>query len=160
MSRIMKNIDPKILEKLFRYCAYRDRCTSEVVEKLNRLQVPKSAHEIYLEELVDHDFLDDERYVESFVRGKLRFKRWGRIKIRAKLFEKRIPDAMINRYVNAIDEEEYYHTLQSLLAEKSKRTSKSELELRDHLYRYALSKGFESNLVVKALGEMYSDLNG
>lgn len=155
----MNNIDPKILEKLYRYCAYRDRCTFEVSEKLRKLQVPNSLHRSYLEELEDQDFLDDDRFTESFIRGKLRFKKWGKIKIRAKLLEKRISDDMITRYLNAIDEQDYFKTLQLLLSEKSQRTSKSDLELRDHLYRYGISKGFESNLVVKALGEMYSDLN-
>jgi len=65
------------LEKLRRYCAYQDRCHQEVRQKLLSLKMYGDDLEEIITELINEDFLNEERYAQSFARGKFRMKKWG-----------------------------------------------------------------------------------
>ena len=70
-----------ILEKMRSYCMYQERCILEVKKKLSRLHVvPKSKSKI-IDRLIEDDYLNEVRFSKSFIQGKLRIKKWGRIKI-------------------------------------------------------------------------------
>jgi regulatory protein len=137
-----------ILHKAQAYCAYQDRCSSEVVQKLrdwgvDQLRIPK-----ILESLTEDKFLDDRRYAESFVSSKFRLKHWGRNKIVYELRLKKIPSDLISQAVESIDENEYSATLQTLIAKKTKEVKDSDaFRKKQKIARFLISKGFESELV-------------
>ena len=99
--------DKIIIEKIQSYCLYQERCIKEVKNKLFSLKVSsKSANDI-IEYLIDNDYLNEERYTKMFIQGKLRIKKWGRIKLKYELRLKGIDIKIINKHINQIDEEEY-----------------------------------------------------
>ena len=57
----------KILEG---YCAYQERCHKEVEQKLYDLNMIPEAKEQIILHLLQHNFLNEERYSRAFVRGK------------------------------------------------------------------------------------------
>ena len=56
------------LQKLMNYCVYQDRCHQEVEAKLDKLGMQEEAKAHIIQELIQHDFLNESRFVESFTR--------------------------------------------------------------------------------------------
>jgi regulatory protein len=141
-----------ILTKAQSYCAYQDRCSSEVMQKLRDWGVDGERIPKILESLTEDKFLDDRRYAESFVSSKFRLKHWGRNKIAYELRLKKIPSELISQALESIDESEYAATLQTLIAKKSKEVKDSDAFRKNQkITRYLISKGFESELVFRMM---------
>lgn len=137
--------------KLEQWCAYQDRCVYEAVEKIKQFNLNESETRQLLEELQDARFLDEERFVESFVSGKFKIKRWGRIKIKHHLIQKKIALSLIHKSIYEIDEEEYEAVISNLLLKKNKelKFSLGKYERQTKLFNYLISKGFEFDLIQK-----------
>lgn len=139
----------EIRDKLAKYCAYQDRCHWEVENKMREFELIPEAHEEILIYLIQHNFLNEERFVRSFVRGKFNQKNWGRIKIRIELKKRKISSRLIESALLEIDEDDYLKTLQNLF-EKKKNNLKSERESfkkKAKIRNYLLQKGFESEII-------------
>lgn len=147
----------KLLEakqKVESYCAYQERCDFEVRKKLHDWKMPHDQIDIIISDLITNNFLNEERFACAYVSGKFRIKRWGRIKIKQHLKQKRISDYSIKKGMEEIDEEEYLQSIQDLIASKERLTKfKDKWDRRAKLSRYLGSKGYESYLVIEALGE-------
>ena len=149
----MKQIsDPEALNKAAAYCTLCERCISEVKAKLDSWGIGYASQTKILERLIDEKFIDENRYCRAFVNDKLRFNHWGRIKIRAKLIEKRLPRELIADALENIDEEEYNNVLRTLLANKAKEANTNEeRKRREKLLRFAASRGFEPSIIMKQM---------
>lgn len=141
--------------KLMQYCAYRDRSQKEVEEKLKEMRmIPMACEEIIIK-LMQEDFLNEERFARSFVRGKFRIKKWGRNKIKQELKLREISAPLIKLAFSEINEIEYQKTLEEL-AEKKLRllkepnSFKKKKKLSDHL----IQKGYEPALVFEYVNEL------
>lgn len=148
-----KKIDyQKALEKAMRYCVYQERCVLDVENRLLAWGLSKSDWDKLIDALIDQDFLNENRYIEDYVRGKFLIKKWGRNKIKAGLLQKKIRGTEVEKNLRVIDEEDYKKTIKYLIEKKKALLNqKDDLELRDKLYRYLLSKGYESEIVVSEL---------
>ena len=137
------------------YCAYQERCDFEVRKKLNDWHMPHDHIDILISDLIVNNFLNEERFACAFVSGKFRIKKWGRLKIKQHLKQKRISDYSINKGMEEIDEDEYLEALQSLIESKSRLTKfKDKWDRRAKLTRYLAAKGYESYLISETLGEV------
>ena len=63
------------------FCVYQDRCHKEVNEKLRQMNMIPEAIAVIVSELIEDNFLNEERFAKSFARGKFRIKKWGRLRI-------------------------------------------------------------------------------
>ena len=149
----IKKIDyQKALEKAMRYCVYQERCILDVENRLLAWGLVKSHWDKLIDVLIEQDFLNENRYIEDYVRGKFLIKKWGRNKIKAGLLQKKIRGAEVDKQLMKIDEKEYLKTIKYLIeSKKALLNQKDDLELRDKLYRYLLSKGYESEIIVSEL---------
>jgi len=96
---------------LTRFCAYRERCISEVRLKLRTKGfLGESANE-FIVRLQEQDFLNEERYARMFAGGHFRQKQWGRKKIEAALRAKGVPRPLIMRALGELSAAEYTSTL-------------------------------------------------
>ena len=139
-----------ILKKVLRYCAYQDRCTQEVRNKLATFDIPASEKEKFVKLLVDEGYLDDERYASTFVRSKIHLKKWGVNKIRMALKMKGISDEIISSALTKIDHENYREELIKVL--KAEKINESDpYKRKAKLAQYAMQKGYEPSLVWDAL---------
>jgi regulatory protein len=149
----MKVYDLQIAkEKIQAYCAYQERCHLEVTKKLKSWGLIPDAVDMLLAELMQHNFLNEERYARSFARGKFRIKKWGRIKVRLELKKREIYSKCIEFAMEEIDGDDYYDTLKEVLQKKSN------LEKETHPYkrkakltRYLVSRGYEYDLIRMAM---------
>jgi regulatory protein len=142
------------LQKLKQYCAYQERCHSEVKGKLYELGVYKKEHDEIIAALIEENYLNEERFAIAFAGGKFRIKQWGRVKIKYELKQKQVSEYCIKKALAVIAEEEYLKTLEKL-AEEKRKTLKSEKNIfikKRKLQDYLLQKGFETNLVREVVG--------
>lgn len=143
------------LKKLQRFCVYQDRCHQEVRRKLLDLNIYGDDLEQVMVELIEENFLNEERFAQSFARGKFRIKRWGRQKIVRELKARNISEYCIRQGLKEIEEAEYQLALQQLL--EKKRAQLGPLEpypLRYKLYQYAQTRGYEPAYINDALDAM------
>ena len=80
----------ELQKKMEYYCVYQDRCHQEVERKMNEHQLIPEAQEKILLYLMQHNFLNEERFSKSFARGKFRIKNWGKQRITRALKSKNI----------------------------------------------------------------------
>jgi regulatory protein len=135
----------KWLEKLENYCAYQERCISEVKTKMYSLKIPSLHYPSLIESLIDNQFLDEERYVRAVMRSKVSFKKDGLEKIRFGLMKKGIKDSIIKQVFEELDQEMYQSNL-SILLEKKWNTlilMNEKQEAKAKLIRFLLGKGYK-----------------
>lgn len=147
--------EEQIIKKLESFCAYRERCESEVKQKLYQLAVDVKETDFYINYLKENNFLNEDRFVAAFARGKFNIKSWGKRKIIQELQVKRIDSKKILQSIENIDEGQYFVRLQDLL-EKKLRTIK-EIDVfkkKQKLMQYAMQKGYEMELIIEALKEI------
>ena len=147
-------MDPKkALAKAMNYCARGEKAPGDVRKKLVGWGLfPDQVKEI-LSCLYKDDFINEERYSLAFVRDKLKFNSWGRIKIRHHLRAKELKESAIDNAIAEIDEAAYHEKLSDLLAAKyHSLPDKDELmQTKAKLLRFAASRGFEADAIYPVL---------
>ncbi len=149
----IKITDPHLaLIKMQSWCAYQERCQQDARTKLYELGLWSDAVENIIVKLIEDNFLNEERFATAFARGKFTIKKWGRIKIKQELKQKRVGDYCLKKAMQQIDETEYMATLKKLIDSKRKLIKeKSPIKLNYKLMNYVLSKGYEKDLVFDIL---------
>lgn len=141
--------------KLESYCAYQERCHKDVVSKLKELNMIPDAIDIIIVHLLDHKFLNETRYSESFARGKFRIKKWGKIRITRELKLKQISQYNIKKGLAEIADEDYYDTFDALALKRFEAISESDkYKKRKKLADYLLYRGWESPMVYEKIKEL------
>ena len=136
------------LEKAAKFCAYQERCHWDIEKKLYDWNVDKDIHDDIIVELIQQNFLNEERFAKAFVSGKVNIKRWGRYKIIHELRSRNIPEAIINTAIKEIDEEKYLENLNHIMNQKSQLIiARSDFEKRMKLTKYLISRGYETTLI-------------
>jgi regulatory protein len=137
------------LPKIKQYCAYQERCHSEVKEKLYSHGLHKNDVEEIISKLIEDNYLNEERFAIHFAGGKFRIKQWGRLKIKYELKQKQVSEYCIKKALNEIDEEDYFITVQKLADTKlqSLKGEKNIFAIRKKLQDHLRLKGFEGDLI-------------
>ncbi|MCG8326693.1 MAG: RecX family transcriptional regulator [Chitinophagales bacterium] len=135
------------LKKMQRYCAYQDRCHQEVRKKLMEMGVYPDWREEVIVELIQENFLNEERFARSFARGKFRMKQWGKLRILRELKQRDISEYCIRKAMDEIEEEDYLKTLQLLIEKKANQLKETDsYKKRNKIVQYLLQRGYESAL--------------
>jgi len=142
----------KSFDKAMFLCSKTEKCKSDIRKKLYDWKVNPKEHNKLIKELEKQKFIDEERFAKYYVRDKFEFNKWGKIKIRTMLFQKKIPEKFINNALKDIPEKKYLETLIYLLEQK-RNTIKNEDSylIKSKLIRFASSKGYESDLILSIL---------
>ena len=102
-------------------------------------------------------FIDESRFARYFVNDKLRFNKWGRVKINYEMQRKGIPSSIRSEALEGIDEQEYRSILLSLLKSKKKVTrGKDDREVYAKLLRFAAGRGFETRETSRCLKQLFN----
>ena len=139
----------EIKEKLANFCVYQDRCHWDVEKKMREYDlIPEAKDEIFIY-LIQNNFLNEERFVKSFVRGRFNQKKWGRNKIKMALKQRQIPEQLIRIGFKEIDEGEYLKVLKELFVKKQEelKSETNSFKKKQKLRNYLLQKGFENELI-------------
>ena len=143
------------LVKARAYCVYQERSHQELRDKLYEWGQHQKEVEAIISELITTGFINEERFAITYAGGKFRIKKWGKVKIKMGLKEKRVSDYCIKKALASIDMDDYVATLKEILASKAASVKESNpLKKKYKVAQYAVSRGFESDLVWGALGEV------
>jgi regulatory protein len=136
------------IQKIEKYCAYQDRCHQEVRSKLLSMGIYGDDLEGVIAELIGNNFLNESRFARSFVRGKFRIKKWGRVRIQLELKKRQVSSYCIREGLREIEEGEYHTVLCDLIHQKAAILSEEDMfKKRQKVARFLIGKGYESNLV-------------
>ena len=152
----IKITDPHLaLVKMQSWCAYQERCQQDTRNKLYELGLWPEAVENIIVKLIEDNFINEERFAIQFAKGKFNIKKWGRIKIKQELKQKRVSDYCLKKALQQIDDEAYIATLTKVIATKKRLMSeKNPIKLKFKLATFAISKGYERDLVFDVLNIM------
>ena len=145
----------EIKHKLEYYCSYQDRCHKEVEQKLNSFTLITALKEKVIVHLIENNFINEERFAKSFVRGKHNYKGWGKNRIVNELKFRNISSRIIETALKEIPEATYLENFHQL-AEKhwnnitERKGSKKNKKFVDFLLR----KGYETSLIYEKLKEL------
>jgi regulatory protein len=139
--------------KLERFCVYQERCHQEVISKLRDMNMIPAAIDQIVTHLIQHDFLNETRFAQSFARGKFNQKKWGKQRIVKELKSRNITSYNIDLALKEISDEAYLQTFNLLVEkrllqiEKESNAYKKRKKLADYLFY----RGWESELVWDAV---------
>lgn len=144
--------------KMESFCSLAEHCSYEIEKKLEKMNISKDDREDIITKLIKNKFIDNKRYARAFVREKSRFNKWGRVKIVQSLKIKQISSDDINNALDEIENDDYYDNLISLLRQKNKSIkASSDYERKGKLIRFAISRGFEMDSIIKSLDKIGID---
>ena len=134
------------------YCSAAEHCRSEVRAMLERHGAEKPDIESIINHLVKEGFIDESRYARAFVHDKVRFAKWGRVKIAQALWQKRIPQDITDAALESIEDDEYLAALRDVVKAKFRMVKgATEYERKMKTMRSVCSRGYEPALVRKLL---------
>lgn len=139
-----------------KFCAYQERCHKEVRSRLYEYGLTKNDVEEIIVQLIESNFINEERFAKTYARGKFRTKKWGRLKIKRELQLRQISEFCIRKAMLEIQEADYIDTLANLVEKKAKdyaRTS-NDYERKQKIANYCFNKGYESSLIWEIINEL------
>ncbi|MGV3764337.1 regulatory protein RecX [Parapedobacter sp.] len=136
------------------YCAYQERSQQEVRDKLYLWGLHRTDVEQIIAELIMDGFLNEERFAMAYASGKFRMNGWGKHKIKQGLKQKAVSAPLIRAALAGLDNQEYRDKLLGLLQAKARsEKEKHPNKRKSKLVRYALGKGYESELIFELLND-------
>ena len=144
--------ETELYTKMSSQCAMAEYCISDVRQKMRKLGADEGCIDRVTKRLVKEGFIDEARYAIAFVRDKFRYNRWGRVRIAQELRLKGIMQTLIDEALNEISDEDYETALVSLIRKKQPSVKgQNDYEVKVKLMRFAISRGFEMDIVRKVV---------
>ncbi|MDF2932696.1 MAG: RecX family transcriptional regulator [Chryseobacterium sp.] len=142
----------EIKQKLVNYCVYQDRCHAEVEQKMREFVLIPEAKEEILLYLMKENYLNEERFTRSYIRGKFNIKQWGKNKIKIHLKQKGITEKLITKSFDEIDDEDYLKIIKKLYENHfSKQKGLQVYQKKSKTIKYLLSRGFEYENILQVI---------
>ena len=146
-----------MLHKAAAYCSASERCIQDVEKKINAAGLTGEESDRIISRLLKERFIDESRFARYFVNDKLRFNKWGRVKINYEMQRKGIPSDIRSEALADIDEQEYRSILLSILKSKKKTTrGKDDRDVYTKLLRFAAGRGFETRETSRCLKQLFN----
>jgi len=145
----------EIKRKLERYCVYQDRCHKEIETKLREFVLIEEARNQIILHLLEHNFVNEERFSKSFARGKFNIKKWGKQRIIRELKLRDITAYNIKTALKEIDEEVYLRTVFEIAEKRNRLIHESNIYKRKKkLSDFLMRKGYEYELIYTTVDEV------
>jgi regulatory protein len=147
-------MDNRIWNKILNYCAYRERSENEILKKLYEWGIKeKKIQYEYLKTLKENGLVSDSKYIEAFVRGKIRINKWGPQKIVFELSKKGFKNQEIEKKIKLFESEIHENCLKILQSDRFKKQlyhETNEIKIKRYLY----AKGYPPEMITKCLEEI------
>ncbi len=148
-------MDKKIVQQIMRYCAYQERCHSEVRYKLVELGARGLELENIITLLITEKYLDEERFAKIYAGSKFRILQWGKVKITQNLKQKQVSAYCIKKGLAEIPDDDYQKTITQLAHKKwASLKNKKGLLTKQKVVAYILSKGYSSSEAFKVVADL------
>lgn len=150
----------RALQKAQKYCAYSERCQFDLKIKLKEWQIDQQSSDWIISELIQNNFLNEERFAYTYCRGKLNQNKWGKLKIKQGLRQKQVSDYLIKKALEQISDEDYFKIIEDELTKYIKGKNINNRIDFQRTIRYLNQKGFESEFVIDIMKKIKNNQNG
>ena len=148
MQRQKNILVVEILNKMRKYCAFQERCISDIEKKLGRFIISKNDKTQIINSLIAEKYIDEKRFSISYCHGKFKIKKWGKQKIKNELVKKKISKENIEIAINSISMSDYIKALNDLINFKINFIKDKDLFNRNgKLARFLLQRGYEFDII-------------
>lgn len=139
-------------------CSKKEYCASDILQKLERWEIPAKEQAEIIAFLIKNKFIDENRFAVFYARDKFRFNRWGKQKITQMLKQKSISPEVIAGALSELDDTDYDETCLSLLKQKMKSIKDTDpYKIKAKLFRFGLSRGFDYDTTGRAVSRLLQD---
>lgn len=109
-------------------------------------------------QLIQGDYLNEQRFAQAYVSGKIRIKKWGRRKIQHQLKLKGLTEKCIETGLKEIENDEYFEILTNVVRTKWETTKESsEFKKKQKVMTYLYGRGFETDLVREVINDIIEE---
>lgn len=151
----MKLSEQQALHRIAAYCSKAERCELDVKRKLEKWELAPITINSIIVRLRNENFLNDGRFTKAFIKDKIEFNKWGKIKISYELRKKNIPEFLIDTCFSELESNIFETPLSRILSNKLKSVkANNEYEKRIKLTRFALGRGYSYEEVQKCLSKL------
>lgn len=145
------------MRRMERYCSYQERCHKEVRQKLYEMRMIPESCDVIISHLIEHNFLNEGRFAQTFARGKFRTKSWGKIRIIRELKQRDISKYNIDLALKEISDSDYYKTFDQLAEKRFKQlhSEKKLLNKKKKFLDYLSYRGWETEMIYEKMNELF-----
>ena len=145
----------QILDRAARICSSSEKCSQDIRDKIISWGLEAEEADKAVRYLIENKFIDDSRFASYFVRDKLKFNKWGRIKIRFALRQKHIDEDIAEDCLSQIDPLLYNEILDELIQKKIKAIGSIKTAAnKAKLLRFAAQRGFTSSEIFASIDRL------
>lgn len=142
-----------ILQRILNYCSYRERSENEVRKKIIQMGI---ACEEDIENMVNYlkeiQLLSNNRFLETYIRGKIRIKKWGPLKILSRLVPMGFEQEIIMKILSNYNDEIKANCKKIMEQQKIRHTSESGKQ-QMKIMRYLYGKGYPKEIIEQVTSE-------
>ncbi len=140
-----------------KYCAYQERYQLQVKQKLVELKVERKDIDPIICYLIEHNYLNEQRFASTYARGKVRIKHWGKQKVKAQLKYFGLSENCIQQALKEIDLMEYLKILALALERRlAQGKGPDDWSQRQDARQYLITRGFESDKIDEVINTHYA----
>lgn len=145
------------LTKVMNWCSKMERSTFDVQMKLYSWGIDADKARNIIETLEKEGFINSQRYIESYIRGKLIYKKWGKVKIKYHLKVKGFKDEMIDKYLDSlINDEDYIEMIFEQLRKKNTSINETDEYIRkSKIINFGANRGYETELALQCVDKLF-----
>lgn len=148
-----------IKKKALNLIARRIHSSRELQLKLLQKRFNKKLIAEVIQNLSDNNIINDEAFAKIFVDEKSRTKHWGRSKLKGELIKRGISNDLIERVLQSEmhDDSEHLKKLVEKKANILRKRNYTDQQLKQKLFSYLMSKGFEIDLIKKCVEILFTE---
>jgi len=146
------------LLKSMNWCSKMERSTFDVQMKLYSWGIDAENTKAIISKLQEEGFINADRYIEAYIKGKLIYKKWGRVKIKYHLKVKGFKEDIIDKSMDElINEDEYLAMILEQLRKKNASINEDDEYLRkSKVINFGASRGYETELSLQCVDKLFS----
>jgi len=138
-----------------RFCAFRERSTQEMREKLSSWGLHPDEAESVVSELIKEGFINDQRFADAFCHDKFQFNGWGKLKIKAHIYTHRIPEDVLAKALDRIEPQVYESKLMELGEAKWEKSKDDDSAKRKQkTAAFLQQRGYETDLIWETINKL------
>lgn len=143
----------KLRSKALNYCSKKEACRFDVEQKLKQWGADSETIDDLIDEMLENDFINENRYAKAFCNDKIKFNRWGKQKVMYALLQKQVAEAAVNQALAGIEESDYKDMITEEIRKKAKSipAETDNIVIQQKLSRFAQSRGYEKDISIRII---------
>ena len=147
-EKVKRVVTPeKALQKLMVLCSKSEKSSPDAIKLMKKWEIPSSEMQNIIDTLQRERYIDDNRYIEMYVRDKVRFSTWGGRKIidtlAAKGLSKALVSSIVAEQLSTTNPKEKLSIALKKRYEQINIKEENVYKLKDKLFRFAASRGYD-----------------